>query len=86
MTSATHRDTILDQFTRQAIPFATAPGIQDEQALRLVVEFSGAGPHDTEPTRLVPTRIEVERGPTRRSIRAVPQPAVPERARRRARG
>jgi len=44
---ATHRDTILDQFTRQAVPFATAPGIQDEAALRLVVEFSGAGPDDT---------------------------------------
>jgi ubiquinone/menaquinone biosynthesis C-methylase UbiE len=44
---ATHRDLILDQFTRQAVPFATSPGIQDEAALRLVVEFSGAGPHDT---------------------------------------
>jgi ubiquinone/menaquinone biosynthesis C-methylase UbiE len=43
----THRDAILDQFTRQAVPFATAPGIQDEAALRLVVEFSGAGPDDT---------------------------------------
>jgi hypothetical protein len=44
---ATHRDRILDQFTRQAVPFATSPGIQDEEALRLVVEFSGAGAHDT---------------------------------------
>jgi ubiquinone/menaquinone biosynthesis C-methylase UbiE len=44
---ATHRDLILDQFTRQAVPFATSPGIQDEAALRLVVEFSGAGPDDT---------------------------------------
>jgi ubiquinone/menaquinone biosynthesis C-methylase UbiE len=44
---ATHREAILDQFTRQAIPFATAPAIQDEAALRLVVEFSGAGPDDT---------------------------------------
>jgi ubiquinone/menaquinone biosynthesis C-methylase UbiE len=43
----THRAAILDQFTRQAVPFATAPGIQDEAALRLVVEFSGAGPDDT---------------------------------------
>jgi ubiquinone/menaquinone biosynthesis C-methylase UbiE len=43
----THRDAILDQFTRQAVPFATAPGIQDEAALRLVVEFSGARPDDT---------------------------------------
>ena len=45
--SGTHRDAILDQFTRQATPFATSPGIRDEAALRLVVEFSGAGPNDT---------------------------------------
>jgi SAM-dependent methyltransferase len=44
---ATHRDLILDQFTRQAVPFATSPGIQDEAALRLVIEFTGAGPDDT---------------------------------------
>ena len=43
---ADHRDLILDQFTRQAGPFATAPGIKDEAALRLVVEFTGAGPED----------------------------------------
>jgi ubiquinone/menaquinone biosynthesis C-methylase UbiE len=43
----THRDVILDQFTRQAIPFATAPGIKDEAALRLAIDFSGAGPSDT---------------------------------------
>jgi SAM-dependent methyltransferase len=42
-----HRETILDQFTRQAVPFATSPAIRDEAALRLVVEFSGAGPADT---------------------------------------
>src|SRR6266850_1784489 len=42
-----HRDEILDQFTRQATPFATAPGIRDEAALRLIVECSGAGPADT---------------------------------------
>jgi len=44
---AEHRDAILDQFTRQAVGFATAPSIRDEAALRLVVEFSGCGPHDT---------------------------------------
>src|SRR6266446_1700631 len=38
---------ILDQFSRQAVPFSTSPGIKDEQALRLIVEFSGAGPEDT---------------------------------------
>jgi SAM-dependent methyltransferase len=42
-----HSDLILDQFTRQAVPFSTAPAIKDEAALRLVVEFSGAGPNDT---------------------------------------
>jgi ubiquinone/menaquinone biosynthesis C-methylase UbiE len=43
----THKDSILDQFTRQAVPFSTAPGIKDEAALKLIVEFSGAGPNDT---------------------------------------
>lgn len=42
-----HHEAILDQFTRQAVPFATSSGIKDEAALRLVVEFSGAGPDDT---------------------------------------
>jgi SAM-dependent methyltransferase len=42
-----HREAILDQFTRQAVPFATAPSIKDEAALRAVVEFSGVGPDDT---------------------------------------
>jgi SAM-dependent methyltransferase len=45
--SRAHRDAILDQFTRQAVPFATAPSIRDEAALRTVVEFSGCGPNDT---------------------------------------
>jgi SAM-dependent methyltransferase len=47
MSSSKHSDLILDQFTRQAVPFATAPSIKDEAALTLVVEFSGAGPEDT---------------------------------------
>jgi SAM-dependent methyltransferase len=46
-TTDRHREAILDQFTRQAIPFSTAPGITDEQALSLVVELAGAGPGDT---------------------------------------
>jgi SAM-dependent methyltransferase len=29
------------------VPFATAPSIRDEAALRLIVDFSGAGPDDT---------------------------------------
>jgi ubiquinone/menaquinone biosynthesis C-methylase UbiE len=42
-----HQHQILDQFTRQATPFATSPGIRDEAALKLIVECSGAGPDDT---------------------------------------
>jgi SAM-dependent methyltransferase len=45
--SDAHREAILDQFTRQAVGFATAPSIRDEAALRTVVDFSGAGPGDT---------------------------------------
>lgn len=44
---ASHRDLIIDQFTRQAVPFSTAPGILDEEALRLLVAAAGAGPDDT---------------------------------------
>ncbi len=47
MTAESHRDQILDQFTRQAVPFSTSPAVKDEQALRLVVGVSGAGPDDT---------------------------------------
>src|SRR5947208_12550031 len=47
MATSKHSDLILDQFTRQAVPFATAPSIKDEAALRLLVEFSGAGADDT---------------------------------------
>lgn len=41
-----HHDLIREQFTRQAVPFAEAPGIRDERALELLVEASGAGPDD----------------------------------------
>jgi SAM-dependent methyltransferase len=41
-----HRERVLDQFTRQAEPFSTAPPITDETALRLVVEATAAGPQD----------------------------------------
>ena len=44
---ASHRERILDQFTRQAVPFSTAPGIKDARALELLVRASGAGPDDT---------------------------------------
>ena len=44
---ATHQELILDQFTKQAVPFATAPGIKDEEALKLVIDFTGTTPDDT---------------------------------------
>lgn len=47
MSDTTHRDLILDQFTRQAVPFSTARTIADEEALRLIVRESGAGSSDT---------------------------------------
>jgi ubiquinone/menaquinone biosynthesis C-methylase UbiE len=47
MESPSHQALILDQFTRQAAPFSTAKTIADESALRLLVEFSGAGRVDT---------------------------------------
>jgi SAM-dependent methyltransferase len=40
-------DIVLDQFTRQAAPFANSAAMRDEDALRLLVEFSGAGADDT---------------------------------------
>ncbi len=50
-----HRDLIVEQFTKQAVPFSTAPGIRDEEALQLLVAFSGAGPEDRV--------LDVARGP-----------------------
>lgn len=43
----THTDIVIDQFTRQATPFAEASAMRDTEALRLLVEFSGAGAADT---------------------------------------
>jgi SAM-dependent methyltransferase len=45
--SDAHGEAILDQFTRQAVPFATAPSIRDEAALRTVIAFSACSPDDT---------------------------------------
>ena len=39
-------DIVLDQFTRQAAPFANSAAMRDQDALRLLVEFSGAGADD----------------------------------------
>lgn len=42
-----HREVIRDQFTKQAVPFSTAPTITDAGALADLVAFAGAGPDDT---------------------------------------
>jgi ubiquinone/menaquinone biosynthesis C-methylase UbiE len=43
----THQDLIVDQFTRQAVPFSTAKTIADERALRLLLQISEARGEDT---------------------------------------
>lgn len=43
---ASHQERILDQFTRQAVPFSTAQPIRDEKALQLLVAATGAGSED----------------------------------------
>jgi ubiquinone/menaquinone biosynthesis C-methylase UbiE len=47
MTTSSHRDLIVDQFTRQATPFSTAKTIANEEALQRLLEACGAGPEDT---------------------------------------
>jgi ubiquinone/menaquinone biosynthesis C-methylase UbiE len=42
-----HQDVVRDQFTRQAVPFSTAQTIASDEALRLLVDLSEAGPNDT---------------------------------------
>jgi ubiquinone/menaquinone biosynthesis C-methylase UbiE len=44
---ASHDSRILDQFTRQAAPFAAAAPIRNQEALDRIVQWSGAGPDDT---------------------------------------
>ena len=44
---SSHNERILDQFTRQAVPFSTAASIRDVAALRLLVDAAGTGPDDT---------------------------------------
>ena len=46
MSKPAHHELILDQFTRQAVPFSTAKTIADESALQLLVDFSSCGPDD----------------------------------------
>ena len=47
MADAIHQGLILDQFTRQATLFSTAPAITDEGALRMIVEAGRPGAGDT---------------------------------------
>src|SRR5215471_12100444 len=42
-----HNEEIVDQFTRQAVPFSTAKGIRDAQALELLVAAAGTSADDT---------------------------------------
>lgn len=42
-----HNSRILDQFTRQAAPFAAAAAIRNRQVLDRIVHWAGAGPEDT---------------------------------------
>ena len=46
MTDTNHQELILDQFTRQATVFSSAPAITDEDALRLIVEAARPVPDD----------------------------------------
>ncbi len=47
MNETTHKDLIVDQFSKQAIPFSTAKTIADEKALQLLIDSVDAGPEDT---------------------------------------
>lgn len=42
-----NHERILDQFTRQAVPFASAPSIRNREALDRIVRMADAGPTDT---------------------------------------
>jgi len=42
-----HNSRILDQFTRQAAPFAAAAPIRNQEALDRIVQWAGADPDDT---------------------------------------
>jgi len=42
-----HNETIIDQFTRQAVPFAMAPAIRNADALNRIVQLAQAGQDDT---------------------------------------
>jgi SAM-dependent methyltransferase len=41
------RRLILDQFTRQAIPFAAMPAHSNEESVKLLIDLAGVGPEDS---------------------------------------
>jgi ubiquinone/menaquinone biosynthesis C-methylase UbiE len=45
--SNNHRDAIIDQFSRQAVPFAQVPGHTNEESLQLLLEMADASTQDT---------------------------------------
>ena len=40
------RRLILDQFTKQAVPFAEMPAHSNEESVRLLIDLAGIGPED----------------------------------------
>ena len=44
---SSHKSRILDQFTRQAAPFAAAAAIRNQEALNRIVQWAGTTPEDT---------------------------------------
>lgn len=44
---SSHHARILDQFTRQAVPFSQSPSISNQKALEFIVRSAEAGPDDT---------------------------------------
>ncbi|HEX4478765.1 MAG TPA: class I SAM-dependent methyltransferase [Polyangiaceae bacterium] len=46
-TEAQHRESVVEQFTHQAVPFSNSPAIAQADALRLLVTESGATSDDT---------------------------------------
>lgn len=44
---SSHNARILDQFTRQAVPFSRSPSISNQQALDFIVQSAEAGSNDT---------------------------------------
>ncbi len=44
---SSHRSRILDQFTRQAVPFSQSPSVSNQDALNFIVQSAGTGSDDT---------------------------------------